>query len=185
MSAPQVAGWSRRTWLAAAGGVALVAGGAAVGVMRAASGAAKQLTPEETAFWQQKFSQIDGQLLSTASFRGKPLVVNFWATWCPPCLDELPLLNAFYDENASKSWQVLGLAVDQISSVKRFLTSSPLSFPVAMAGIDGAELTRSLGNASGGLPFTVVFDPAGKMQHRKIGRLSPGDLAAWRQMKLA
>jgi thiol-disulfide isomerase/thioredoxin len=171
-------GWSRRGWLAAAGGMAMLAGGA-----RGATAAGKSLKPMETAFWQQKFNQLDGQVLSMESFKGKPLVVNFWATWCPPCLDELPLLNAFYAENAAKSWQVLGLAVDQVASVKRFLARSPLSFPVAMAGIDGTDLSRSLGNLSGGLPFTVVFSPAGDVWHRKIGRLSPGDLAAWLQVK--
>lgn len=182
MSAPKAVGLSRRSWLAVAGG-ALVTGGAAYAIRRGsvASGA---LTPAETAFWQQKFSQMDGHALPMAAFRGKPLVVNFWATWCPPCLAELPLLNAFYAENAAKSWQVLGLAVDQVTPVKHFLTRSPLSFPVAMAGFEGADLSRSLGNLSGGLPFTVVFGPEGDVRHRKIGQLSPGDLAAWMQLKL-
>ena len=183
MSAPQVAGLSRRSLMAVAGGVALVAAGTA-GAMRRAPGSSQSLTPVEAAFWQQKFSQTDGQMLSMADFRGKPLVVNFWATWCPPCLAELPLLNAFYAENSSKSWQVLGLAVDQLAPVKRFLVRNPLSFPVALAGIDGTDLSRSLGNLSGGLPFTVVFGPAGDVQHRKIGRLSPSDLAAWVSVKL-
>ena len=179
MSVHQAAAWSRRGWLTAAGGLAML--GAS---MRGASAVSKSLKPAETAFWQQKFNQVDGQILSMANFKGKPLLVNFWATWCPPCLAELPLLNAFYAENGSKNWQVLGLAVDQVAPVQRFLARSPLSFPVAMAGIDGTDLSRSLGNLSGGLPFTVVFGPAGDVRHRKIGRLSPGDLAAWEQVKL-
>lgn len=182
MSAPQTVGLSRRSWLAAAG-VALVVGGGAYAMRRGAA-ASGVLTPAETAFWQQKFNQVDGHALPMAVFRGKPLVVNFWATWCPPCLAELPLLNAFYAENAAKSWQVLGLAVDQVASVKRFLVRSPLTFPVAMAGFDGADLSRSLGNLSGGLPFTVVFGPAGDVLHRKIGQLSASDLAAWTQLQL-
>jgi thiol-disulfide isomerase/thioredoxin len=182
MSAPQVIGLSRRSLLAVAG-VALVAGGAAYAMRRGAV-ASGPLTPAETAFWQQKFSQVDGSALPMSAFRGKPLVVNFWATWCPPCLAELPLLNAFYAENAVKSWQVLGLAVDQVSSVKRFLARSSLSFPVAMAGFEGTDLSRSFGNLSGGLPFTVVFGPAGDVRHRKIGQLSPSDLAAWTQLEL-
>jgi len=182
MTQQQATGWSRRCWLAAAG-VVLAAGGA-VGVMRRTPDVKPTLTSEEQAFWQQKFKQVDGSPLSMVGFRGKPLVVNFWATWCPPCLAELPLLNAFYTENASKSWQVLGLAVDQLSPVKRFLARSPLSFPVAMAGFEGSDLSRSLGNVSGGLPFTVVFGPAGDVRHRKIGQLSPQDLIAWRQTEL-
>jgi thiol-disulfide isomerase/thioredoxin len=179
LSATQV-GSSRRAWLAAAG-VAVVAGGAAY-ALRSPSGVNQEAGPVEAAFWQQQFSQIDGSSLSMSAFRGKPLVLNFWATWCPPCIAELPLLNAFFLENKSKSWQVVGLAIDQPSSVKRFLTESPLSFPVALAGEAGTDLSRSLGNLSGGLPFSVVFGPAGDIQHRKIGRLSPSDLEAWRQV---
>ena len=172
---------SRRSWLTAAG-VLLAAGGAA-GIMGRTKEVKPSLSPAEQAFWLQQFKQVDGSPLSMAGFKGKPLVVNFWATWCPPCLAELPLLNAFYAENASKSWQVLGLAVDQLASVKRFLARSPLVFPVAMAGFEGTDLSRSLGNVSGGLPFTVVFGPAGDVWHRKIGQLSPRDLAAWRQIE--
>lgn len=178
MSAPP-AGSSRRTWLTAAG-VAVVAGGAAY-ALRSPSMASREPGPVETAFWQQQFSQLNGAILSMSAFRGKPLVLNFWATWCPPCIAELPLLSAFYVENKSKSWQVLGLAIDQPSSVKRFLVESPLSFPVAMAGATGTDLSRSLGNLSGGLPFTVVFGPAGDIRQRKIGQVSPSDLDAWKQ----
>lgn len=176
MSAPLV-GNSRRAWLAAAG-VALVAGGTAYG-LRSTGSAGRAPGPVEEAFWQQEFSQLDGNILRMADFRGKPLVVNFWATWCPPCVAELPLLSAFYTENKAKSWQVLGLAVDQPSAVKRFQAQNPLSFPVALAGMEGTDLSRSLGNLSGGLPFTVVFGGAGEVRHRKIGRLLPDDLQAW------
>ena len=182
MSAPPV-GSSRRTWLTAAG-VAVVAGGAAY-ALRRPFWASPEPGPVETAFWQQQFSQLNGSTLDMSAFRGKPLVLNFWATWCPPCIAELPLLSAFYVENKSKSWQVVGLAVDQPSSVKRFLVESPLSFPVAMAGVTGTDLSRTLGNLSGGLPFTVVFGPAGDIRHRKIGRLSPSDLDAWMQENVA
>ncbi|MDR3372027.1 TlpA disulfide reductase family protein [Rhodoferax sp.] len=182
MSAQQ-AGSSRRTWLAAAG-VAVVAGGTAY-ALRSPSGASGERGVVETAFWQQRFGQLDGSMLSMSAFRGKPLVLNFWATWCPPCIAELPLLNAFFLENKAKSWQVVGLAVDQPSSVKRFLVENPLSFPVALAGAAGTDLSRSLGNLSGGLPFTVVFGPEGEIRHRKIGRLSPSDLEALRGMDVA
>ncbi len=173
------AGSSRRAWLAAAG-VALVAGGTAYALRRQPE-ASRQPGPVEEAFWQKEFSQLDGATLRMASFRGQNLVVNFWATWCPPCVEELPLLSAFFNENRSKSWQVLGLAVDQPSAVRRFQAQNPLSFPVAMAGLEGTDISRSLGNLSGGLPFTVVFGPAGEVRHRKIGRVSPDDLAAWVQ----
>lgn len=178
MSTPQ-AGSSRRTWLAAAG-AAVMAGGATY-ALRMSPQASGELGGVETAFWQQQFSQLDGSTLGMSAFRGKSLVLNFWATWCPPCIAELPLLNAFFEENKAKSWQVVGLAIDQPGSVKRFLAENPLSFPIILAGATGTDLSRSLGNLSGGLPFSVVFGPAGDIRHRKIGRLSPIDLDVWKR----
>lgn len=133
-------------------------------------------------FWSQTFETPDGASLVMASFSGKPLLVNFWATWCPPCVEELPLLERFYQENKAKSWQVLGLAVDQPSAVRAWLQSKPLGFPVAMAGFSGTELSKSLGNLSGGLPFTVVFGASGQVLHRKIGQVTPENLAQWAQL---
>jgi hypothetical protein len=91
----------------------------------------------------------------------------------------LPLLNAFFAENKPKGWQVLGLAVDQLLPVTRFLVQNPLNFSIAMAGFAGTGLSQSLGNVSGGLPFTVVFGAAGNVLHRKIGLLKPDDLRSW------
>lgn len=175
MSGP---GAARRGWLAAAVGLGLagVGGGLA---WRTSQRQSQVLSEAEGNFWLQQFTQLDGATLAAASFKGKPLVLNFWATWCPPCVEELPLLNAFFNENHLKGWQVLGLAVDQAAPVTRFLAQSPLSFPVALAGFPGIELGKSLGNLSGGLPFTVVFGPAGTVLHRKMGKVTPDDLRAW------
>lgn len=178
MSAPN-SGHSRRAWLTAAG-VAVVAGGTAFALRRQPE-VSRQPGPVEESFWQEEFSQLDGVIVPMASFRGQNLLVNFWATWCPPCVAELPLLSAFYNANKSKNWQVVGLAVDQPSAVQRFQAQNPLSFPVVLAGMEGTELSRSLGNLSGGLPFTVVFGSAGEIRHRKIGRVLPDDLASWVQ----
>lgn len=133
-------------------------------------------------FWKQSFDTPDGGSLAIASFSGKPLLVNFWATWCPPCIEELPLLDSFYLENKTKSWQVLGLAVDQPSTVRAWLQRKPLNFPVAMAGFAGTELSKSLGNLTGGLPFTVVFGASGQLLHRKSGKVTADDLAQWAQL---
>lgn len=135
------------------------------------------------AFWRLSFDTPDGKSLAMSSFRGKPLLVNFWATWCPPCVEELPLLDYFYQENKEKGWQVLGLAVDQPSAVRTWLQTKPLNFPVGMAGLGGAELSKSLGNLAGGLPFSVVFGAGGELLHRKIGKVLPEDLALWARLK--
>lgn len=171
-------GISRRGWLAAALGFGVAGVGTGL-AWRTYQRESKALSQAETVFWQQQFAQVDGAMLATASFSGKPLVLNFWATWCPPCVEELPLLNAFFKENSAKGWQVLGLAVDQAAPVKRFLSQSPLAFPVALAGFPGIEASKSLGNLNGGLPFTVVFDAAGTVLHRKMGKLHPDDLRVW------
>jgi thiol-disulfide isomerase/thioredoxin len=164
--------------MAAAAGLAFAGIGAGL-AWRTSQRESQTLTEAEQNFWRQQFIQTDGQTLVASALKGKPLVLNFWATWCPPCIDELPLLNAFFNENKTNGWQVLGLAVDQPAPVKRFLAQSPLDFSVALAGFPGLEVSRSLGNLSGSLPFTVVFNPDGRVVHRKMGRLMPDDLGAW------
>ena len=140
------------------------------------------LSGAEEAFWATRFEGPNGEAVDLAALRGRPLLVNFWATWCPPCVEELPLLNAFNRAHAARGWQVLGLAVDQPSAVRGFLQKLPLDFPVGMAGFAGTELSRSLGNPSGSLPYTVVFGADGTVLHRKIGQVSESDLAQWAQL---
>ncbi|MBK6615441.1 TlpA disulfide reductase family protein [Ottowia sp.] len=164
-----------RRWVLA--GVAALAAAAGAGV------AWQRFRLEEadtSGFWGHSFPTPEGGTLALAELRGRPLLVNFWATWCPPCVEELPLLSRFYTDNRAGGWQVLGLAVDQVEPVRRFLARAPVSFPVALAGLAGVDLTRALGNAAGGLPFSVVFDAQGALRHRKIGQIQPADLAVWR-----
>ncbi|MBA4218676.1 MAG: TlpA disulfide reductase family protein [Roseateles sp.] len=121
------------------------------------------------AFWARRFPGLDGAELAVAGWRGQPLLVNFWATWCPPCVKELPEINQFYREAKSRGWQVLGLAVDQAEPVRAFLQKAPLDFAVALAGPQGLGLVRELGNPAGGLPFSVAFDESGEISWRRLG----------------
>ena len=162
---------------AAIGAVALAAAGAGALLGWRRSQLAE---PEVAGFWERSFPTPDGATLTLASLRGLPLLVNFWATWCPPCVEELPLLSNFFNENKANGWQLLGLAVDKPEPVARFLARSPVSFAVAMAGMEGVELTRELGNTAGGLPFSVLFDASGRLRERKLGQLHTSDLRAWR-----
>ena len=168
---------ARRRWLYA--GVALAAaGGGAAMAWRHLQPHAQEPGPEAN-LWGQSFASLEGAPLAMAAFRGRPLLLNFWATWCPPCVEELPLLNRFYGERRAQGWQVLGVAVDQPPAVRKFLEKLPLAYPVAIATSGGMQLGRSLGNLQGGLPFTVVFGAEGRIRHRKIGQVQAEDLSRW------
>jgi thiol-disulfide isomerase/thioredoxin len=130
-------------------------------------------------FWSQEFEKPEGGTLFMKALQGKPLLINFWATWCPPCIEELPLIDAFFNQNKSKSFQVVGLAVDQPSMVRRYLSQRPLSFPVGLAGFNGTELGKTLGNSQSVLPFSVIFDAKGRLLAQKAGKLDQSDLEAW------
>ena len=130
-------------------------------------------------FWATELETPEGAKLAMASLKGKPLLLNFWATWCAPCIEEMPMLDAFYRQNAAKGWQVVGLAIDQPSAVRKFLAHTQVTFPIGLAGFGGTELTRAMGNTAGGLPFSVVFDREGRVRQRRMGRVSDADLKAW------
>jgi len=178
---PAPAGPARRRLLytGVAGAAALAGAGLALWKWRVEEG-----RPDAAAvLWPMNFDTPAGATLAMQSLRGKPLVLNFWATWCPPCVEELPLLDGFYRENASKNWQVVGLAIDQPSAVRKFLERTPVSFPIALAGLGGTELGHALGNLGGGLPFTVVVGANGDVLQRKMGRVTAADLAGWTQLR--
>jgi thiol-disulfide isomerase/thioredoxin len=124
------------------------------------------------AFWSLKLDLPQGGTIELKSLHGVPSVINFWASWCPPCVEELPLLEDFFRLNKAKNWQVMGIAVDTPAAVTKFLTQMPLSFPTPIAGLGGVELSKTLGNLSGGLPFTVVINARGEIVLRHMGRLS-------------
>ncbi len=162
----------------------LVLAGAGVGAAALGAGFAWRklnppvASPVAQAFWARRFAGLDGAQLAVAGWRGQPLLLNFWATWCPPCVKELPEINQFYGEAKSKGWQVLGLAIDQAEPVKAFLKKTPLDFPIALGGPDGLSLVRELGNPAGGLPFSVVFDETGEIRWRRLGVTTLQDLRA-------
>ena len=135
----------------------------------------------DAAFWTQRFERPEGGELVFADLRGKPLLLNFWATWCPPCVEEMPMIDRFFRENGANGWQVVGLAIDQPSAVRKFLQKMPVSYPTGLAGLQGTELVKSLGNTAGGLPFTLVLGSDGTVAARKMGKLESADLDAWRR----
>ena len=176
------AGVPRRALLGVVAAAALGAGATAAW-MQGRKASESAITTAVPDFWALQWTTPDGAPLPMQSFQGRPLLINFWATWCPPCVEELPLINAFYQENKGNGWQVLGLAVDKPALVKTFLTKTPLAFSVGMAGLGGTDLSRKLGNLAGGLPFTVAIDSGGGIILRKMGQVTAGDLQALRGLK--
>ena len=175
---------SRRAWLVAAGGMAAIAG-AGLSWLRqgpgnvAGSAAASAAGQAPDSLWALKAARPEGGELDLVSLRGKPLLINFWATWCAPCVREMPLIDRFHREYGPRGWQVLGLAVDRPAPVAEFLARVKVGFPIGLAGLDGMDLLHGLGNAQGGLPFTVVINAAGQLVQRKMGETSFEELAGW------
>lgn len=166
----------RRTWTwgVAAAAAAL---GAGVSAWRWTLGA--PAPDAEQTLWTLRWQRPDGGEVAAADYRGRPLLINFWATWCPPCVEELPLLERFWQQQRPRGWTVLGLAIDQPSAVRQFLQRQPLTFPIGLAGLGGTDLARQLGNARGGLPFTVLLDASGRVAQRKLGQVKADDLRQW------
>lgn len=137
---------------------------------------AASLPAAETELWAASFERPEGGELRLADFRGQKLLINFWATWCPPCVKELPELAEFQREFKAQGWQVVGLAVDAPTPVRAFLQKLPLDFPQGLAGLTGTQLARTLGNSQGGLPFSVALGADGLIQWRKTGATSLTEL---------
>jgi thiol-disulfide isomerase/thioredoxin len=129
--------------------------------------------------WTLDFETPGPNRLAMASLRGKPLVLNFWATWCPPCVREMPALDRFARDHSAKGWQVLGLAADNAEAVRKFLAVTPVGFAIGLTGFAGIDLSQRLGNGSGGLPFTVIFGGEGQVLQRHSGETRYEQLAAW------
>ncbi len=171
---PTASGIARRHWLAI--GLASIGAGAGASFAWRKLAGDPPYAAASQAFWDMSFDQPDGGQLQVAQFRGKPLLLNFWATWCPPCLKEMPLLDSFHRE---RGWQVVGLAVDQSAPVRAYLQRLPIGFPIALAGLEGVKLSRELGNAGGQLPYTVVFDSNSQLADKHLGAVDEARLNNW------
>jgi peroxiredoxin len=118
----------------------------------------------------------NGTALDLGTLQGKTVVINFWAPWCPPCVEEMPALNALYPELQAKQVELLGIAVDTADNVHEFLTEHNVDYPILIAQHEGIELATKLGNTQGGLPYTVILSTDGKQILTKAGRIHPDEI---------
>ena len=116
-----------------------------------------------------RFADLAGKARSLSEWDGRVRVVNFWATWCAPCREEIPALVQSREKLLASGVEFIGIAIDQAAKVAEFVRSVGISYPILLAGAEALDLVRDLGNPSGGLPFTVVLDQKGGVAHRNLG----------------
>ena len=121
-------------------------------------------------------SDLTGREIHSSSWAGKVLVLNYWATWCPPCLREMPLFAEAQERYADAGLQVVGIAIDKREDVAAFMAANPVAYPIMLGDTDAIELSRRLGNRMQGLPFTVIFDRSGKRVHAQVGEVTESSL---------
>jgi thiol-disulfide isomerase/thioredoxin len=119
-----------------------------------------------------RFLDLAGHTRTLAEWRGRILVLNFWATWCAPCREEIPMLMAAREKYLASGVEIVGIAIDTAAKVSEFVRQLGILYPVLLADAEGLDLMRGLGNQVGGLPYTVVLDRAGMPAARKLGALS-------------
>ncbi len=129
-------------------------------------------------FFATRLNDEQGRAQRIDQWRGKVLVVNFWAVWCPPCREEIPAFNRLQEKYAANGVQFVGIALDSAANVAQFRKTLPINYPLLIAESEGSELTRLLGNHRIALPYTVIFAKNGTVLLTKLGRMEEQELDA-------
>ena len=136
--------------------------------------ATSKVAPNPNALYSASLPDLSGNSVALSQLKGRPLVANFWATWCAPCVEEMPHLDAL--SKSLPNVQFVGIGIDTAANISNFVAKIPVSYPLYVAGHSGIALVRELGNAAGGLPFTVLLDAEGRIFDTILGQVSPEDL---------
>jgi thiol-disulfide isomerase/thioredoxin len=129
-----------------------------------------------TRLFATQMNDSAGKAQDFAQWRGQTLVINFWATWCEPCRDEMPALSRLSQRFSPKGINFVGIALDTPANVADFANKLAISYPLLIAGSEGIELSQKLGNSRSALPYTVVLGPGGKTLLTRLGRVSEAEL---------
>ena len=130
------------------------------------------------ALYAQALPDAGGTSQALAQWKGKALLVNFWAPWCGPCVEEMPELSALQKEGAGKNVQIIGIGIDSPGNIAQFANKFKIAYPVYVAGMSGTDLSRQFGNTAGGLPYTVLIGADGQVKKTYLGRLKFEQLRA-------
>lgn len=122
---------------------------------------------------------LDGQEHRLSDYRGRRVLLNFWASWCQPCLKEMPDLVQAQTKIGEKGPIIVGVAMDDPAAVRRFLTTHPLNYPVLLGRLDSPSTSLRLGNVGEVLPYSVLLDENGRVLFSRRGPLDAADLQAW------
>lgn len=132
--------------------------------------------PAVKAFFANSWQTPDGKTVNTQDWQGKVLVVNFWASWCPPCVEEMPALDKLQQEFLQQNVLFVGIGIDSPSNIREFLSKTPVSYPIVIGGLEGSNLSKQLGNSQGALPYTIIINAKGKASYSKLGKISEDDI---------
>lgn len=166
---------NRRQWIITAG-ISLLALLAGVFTSQGIYKTDLASEPAVKAFFDNPWQSPDGKLADTKQWQGKVLVVNFWASWCPPCVEEMPTLDKLQQEFSLQNVLFVGIGIDSPSNIRQFLQMTPVSYPIVIGGIEGSNISKQMGNAQGALPYTVIIDVKGKPTYSKLGKISEEEL---------
>lgn len=169
---------SRASWALMTVALAAMMAGLAV-ALRTSPAAPTPTASPPTGVLTTQWKDLDDRPVALAQFKGRLLVLNFWATWCAPCVEEMPDLQRVQDEYAARGVSVVGMGIDAVPAMRRFRDEHKLGLTLLAAAAGGTELARELGNASGALPFTVLIDAEGRVVQRRLGRISAAELRQW------